>query len=214
MRLTRGRVSRAAGEPVVAAPVPAPWRGRVVPQVLVDAEQRAAAVIDQANQRAEAIVAQAERDTQLQRAELLERARQTAQRELAERMVALVAREERTLLEQKERWFGVARVLAERIVGAELTVAPERILNLAEQVLSEVRGARSVTLFASPGDAERLGPLKVDLVPGVPFELDIKADPALSLGSLRLVTDVGTLKADLGEQLDTLVEHLRRSFPA
>jgi len=50
----------------------------------------------------------------------------------------------------------LAKLLAERLLGESLRVAPEQVVSLAKQALGEARGARRIQLVAHPDDARIL----------------------------------------------------------
>jgi flagellar biosynthesis/type III secretory pathway protein FliH len=107
-----------------------------------------------------------------------------------------------------DRSIALAVVLAERLIGAALEHEPELVIQLARQALAEARGARRATIDASPLDAE---PLRRHLV-DAGFDshaVDIRSDPAMPRGSLRISTNLGTLDARLSPQLERLAAALR-----
>jgi flagellar assembly protein FliH len=105
----------------------------------------------------------------------------------------------------------LARLLAERLLGASLAVAPEQVVTLAQQALTEARGARRLSIVAHPKDAELLAQALPSL--GVAIEtVRIAPDAARARGSLRIETDIGVLDADLAPQLDRLALRLRETL--
>ena len=110
-----------------------------------------------------------------------------------------------------ERTVSLARMLAERLLGASLAIAPEQVISLAQQALSEARGARRLSIVAHPEDAKLLLQSLPSL--GVAIEtVRIVSDDARARGSLRIETDIGVLDADLAPQLDRLALRLRETL--
>lgn len=213
MTLARGRVLRpevdASGTTVVPVSAGTPVaRGRVASGAIVAAAERAARIVAEAEERARAIVAEASLAAEGARAQALEEARAEGAANVAAAWLALrtdeAARDERDL----DKTVGVARIVAERLLGETLSLDPSRIAAIARQALAQARLARRVVIVAHPDDAAALDRQKGDLgLEGAAVE--IHADPARARGSLRLDTDLGTLDADLAPQLDRLVAALR-----
>jgi len=178
--------------------------------VLAAADQ-AAAIVARAEEQARKLISAAE----AQAAELRLRAeaegRADAAATLAARALALSAREAASTERELDRLVEVARILAERLLGEALSLAPERIVALARQALAEARGARRVTIVAHPEDAARLERSLVEL--GLPPDLTrVVSDPRRPLHNLRLETDIGTLDAELAPQLERLALKLRETL--
>ena len=119
----------------------------------------------------------------------------------------LASREATTLERQLDQVVSLARLLAERLLGEALAVDPTRVVALARQALAEARGARQVTIAAHPDDVPLLERALAErqLAPPLAFV----ADRARARGHLRLETDIGSLDAELGPELDRLTEKLR-----
>jgi flagellar biosynthesis/type III secretory pathway protein FliH len=131
---------------------------------------------------------------------------------VAAQALALASLEARADERSLERVVALARMLAERLLGEELRLAPERVVALARQALGEARGARRVRLVAHPDDVALLERSLPEL--GIePDVITLAADPARARAELRLETEIGVLDAELGPQLDRLTERLKRSLP-
>jgi len=214
LHLSRGRVVDARP----AAPTPASASratlpsGRVAPTQIVDAAVRAEQIVADARQQASAMIeaARAEQDQLRQRAR--EAGRADALAELVVRHRALSAREREIDSDRLQPSLSLARLLAERILGEQLRLDPERVTSLARQALEEVRGTRSVTLFAHPEDARILGHAQPTWATDPERLVKVAPDPELRRGRLRFETELGVVDADLGAQLDRLIERLGRSL--
>ncbi len=185
--------------------------GRVASKAVVDAALQAEQLLSKARAEALALVQHAERraaDLKL-RAETEARAEATAK--LAAHCLALASHEARADERGLDRTVALARLLAERLLGASLVAAPEQVVLLARQALSEARGARRLGIVAHPEDArlleQSLGSLGVE-----PEAVRITGDAARSRGSLRIETDIGVLDADLAPQLERLALRLREAL--
>jgi flagellar assembly protein FliH len=201
------RAGTFAAEPLwPAGPSEAQWR-RVSREVL-GARALAGAIVKQAQADADALVAQGRRDAQAS-AELAAReARESAQTELAARWLALRQREIKDVENGSERVVALAVALAERLLGAALDLDPERIVSLARVVFAEARGARKANVDANPADApilrEQLTTAGLDVQ-----SIEIREDPTLLRGELRLQTDLGNIDARLAPRFERLAAALR-----
>ncbi|HVJ14773.1 MAG TPA: FliH/SctL family protein [Polyangiaceae bacterium] len=218
MKLGYGKVRKAAElgavesdeAPTREIRLPLP-RGKAMGRDVLAAADQAAAIVARAEEQARKLISAAE----AQAAELRLRAeaegRADAAATLAARALALSAREAASTERELDRLVEVARILAERLLGEALTLAPERIVALARQALAEARGARRVTIVAHPEDAARLERSLVEL--GLPPDLTrVVSDPRRPLHNLRLETDIGTLDAELAPQLERLALKLRETL--
>jgi flagellar biosynthesis/type III secretory pathway protein FliH len=185
--------------------------GRVVPKTLVDASAEATRILARARVEAQTLVAAAERRAADLKLLAEAEARAEASAKLAAHALALATHEAKADERTLERTVSLARLLAERLLGASLAVAPEQVVTLAQQALSEARGARRLSIVAHPEDAQLLSQSLPSL--GVAIEtVRVVSDGARARGSLRIETDIGVLDADLAPQLDRLALRLRETL--
>ncbi len=137
-----------------------------------------------------------------------EQARADAAAAFAARMLRFASVEARAAERELERALGVARVLAERLLGEELRLDPTRVAELARQALAEAAGARRILVVAHPDDdailRARLPALGVDTA-----AVEVRSDPGRSRGAVRVETELGVLDAEIAPQLDRLLDKLR-----
>jgi flagellar biosynthesis/type III secretory pathway protein FliH len=182
-------------------------RGRRVPRAVLDGHAERAAILQRARKEAEALLDQARRDAAGEREAARRDGLADGAAALAARWLALEAREGASDALALERTTALARVLAERLLGAELALAPERVALLAQQALREARGARRARILAHPED---VAPITAALG-NFGFEagaLEVRADLTRARGNLRLETELGVLDAELAPQLDRLLARL------
>jgi len=185
--------------------------GRVVPQALVDASAEAARIVAKARVEAQTLLAAAERRAADLKLRAEAEARAEASAKLAAHALALATHEAKADERSLERTVALARLLAERLLGASLAIAPEQVVTLAQQALSEARGARRLSIVAHPEDAQLLSQSLPSL--GVALEtVRVVSDGSRARGSLRIETDIGVLDADLAPQLDRLALRLRETL--
>ena len=186
-------------------------RGYVVRREVLDAADRAHALLANAEARAGRILAEAEQGAAELRLRAEAEARADAAAKVAARALALRHHESRADERALDRSVELARLLAERLLGESLRVAPEQVVALAKQALSEARGARRISLLAHPEDARilehSLPALGLD-----PSTAQVRVDADRSRGSLRIETEIGVLDAELAPQLERLALKLRESL--
>jgi flagellar biosynthesis/type III secretory pathway protein FliH len=186
-------------------------RGHVVQSAVLEAAERAAALLRAAEERALRIVTDAERAAAELRLRAEAEGRADAAAQIAARAIALRHHEAGADERQLDRSVELARLLAERLLGESLRVAPEQILSLAKQALAEARGARRIWLVAHPEDAhileQSLPALGLD-----PSTAQVRADSNRTRGQLRIETEIGVLDAELAPQLERLALKLRESL--
>jgi len=186
-------------------------RGQVVRREVLEAAERARTLIATAEARAAALIGDAERATTELRLRVETEARADATAKIAARALALRHHEARADDRALDRCVELARLLAERLLGESLRVAPEQVIALARQALAEARGARRITLVAHPEDAKLLA---VSL-PNLGLDAataQVREDPTRSRGNLRIETEIGILDAELAPQLERLALKLRESL--
>jgi len=213
--LSFGRVLKAT-EADRAAPLRGPPPhplplGRRVPRVEVDALERARHLLAESERRAAQITERAERQAAALRLEAEARARAEAAATIAGQALALAEQRARSEERQTDRIVEIARLLAERLLGEVLELSPERVASLARQAIAQVRGAAHVTLLAHPEDVPHLQAAVQT------WDLELRTlrvvpDPSAARGNLRLETEIGTLEAALGPQLDRLAAKVREEL--
>ncbi len=187
-----------------------PGVGRVLPRAIVDAAMDAGEILSRAHEQAAQIVDEAMREQSQLKLSIHAEARADALAELSAKAL-LLRRLENTLEErQLERVIGLARVLAERLLGQALSLDPNTIVALAAQALAEARGARRLEIAAHPDDAFTLSN-QIELL-GMRGDVTILSEAERLRGHLRFTTEIGVLDADLGEQLGRLADKLRGSL--
>ncbi|MEP7052894.1 MAG: FliH/SctL family protein [Pseudomonadota bacterium] len=186
-------------------------RGQVVRREVLEAAERAARIISDAEASAARIVIDAERAAAELRLRAEAEGRADAAAKIAARALALRQHEARADERELNRSVDLARLLAERLLGESLRVAPEQVISLARQALAEARGARRITLVAHPEDAKLL---EISL-PALGLDAttaSVRPDAARVRGNLRIETEIGVLDAELSPQLERLSLKLRESL--
>jgi flagellar biosynthesis/type III secretory pathway protein FliH len=215
--LTRGRVIALSNQSALPPLTPQVRglepRGRVVSEDLTTAAQQALRIVEEAEAMAAARLAQIEQDAGRIRAEMRLQALADVELEHLRKTLDLAMMRQRVTAEAEQDIIAVARLLAERILSEELTLQPERLVQLAHQVLREARGARTITIFAAPQDARYLSCEIEKLATNSNACVNVLADDNLGQGDLRIETDVGTIDGRIETQLahlaSTILESIR-----
>jgi flagellar biosynthesis/type III secretory pathway protein FliH len=213
----RARIVRASGtdggqeKPLLALGPAAPTWRRIVREEL-EARLAAKRILDEARSRAEAITLRAHEEARSEAVREAQNAGRQAEATIAARWLALRHAEGKRLERDAERVIAVGVVLAERLLGTALELAPACIADLARTAIAEARGARRIAIDAHPLDASalrgHLGAVGLDWQ-----SVEVREDEALARGELRLQTDVGTIDAKLAPRLERLAAALRDALP-
>jgi flagellar biosynthesis/type III secretory pathway protein FliH len=184
-------------------------RARLVPKLVANAQTRARDLIQKAHEDAQQILVQARAAADDLILQQQARARADALCLVVGEALELRKRQEELSKSVLDRSIGFAQLLAERLLGAELELGPERVRLLARQALKEAAGARQAIIVAHPRDAAEL---KAGLF-GLGEMLDsigIEEDSKLARGQLRVETELGVIEADLKGQLERLAVQLKK----
>jgi flagellar biosynthesis/type III secretory pathway protein FliH len=215
MKASRARVIKADALPGSLRPpdssptTPPRLAATVIPRVIAEARAQAETILERANEEASAIRAQAEAKTH--EASLRQQARARADALSLVVNHALELRKRRVELDEGllDRSVALATLLAERLLGEQLSLEPSRIAALARQAILEAAGARRAIVVAHPVDAQHL---KAELTQEETLleALVVQEDESLSPGHIRVETELGVIEADVRGQLQRLAVQLRK----
>lgn len=185
--------------------------GRIAPKALVDACIDTKQLVDRAHQEADSILtaAKAERDrivAQARREGLDE-----ATAKLGAAWIAQRTRDASADRRAEERVIAVARVLAERLLGEALRLDPTTVVTLAREAMRQLRRADGIAIEAHPDDVELLR-ANLAALPVEPELVTITAVSSMTRGSVRILSNLGVLDAELAPQLDRLTDAIRREL--
>lgn len=184
-------------------------RAQLVPKLVADAQARARDLLQRAQEEAQQILAQARATADDLILQQQARARADALCLVVSEALELRKRQEELGKSVLDRSIGFAQLLAERLLGAELELSPERIRLLAQQALKEAAGARQAVIVAHPRDAAELKAGLLGLG-GMLDSIGIEEDSKLGRGQLRVETELGVIEADLKGQLERLAVQLKK----
>lgn len=105
--------------------------------------------------------------------------------------------------------------IAERILGRELALNPDAVVDIVSEALSQAGAPREVVVRCHPDDLKALERGRPRLIErcGRTQAVIFRADPALSRGGCIIETELGTVDARLPTQLDAIERALRGQGP-
>lgn len=207
MTLPRARIIKAAAaQPASAVTTAATVRhARVLRHRVIEAEQQAHAIVEQAQQRAREIHAAAERAARHLQLQAATEGRAQAAAALAAEHLALAEQRARLDAKQSERALQLARLLAEQWIGEALTLDPALTGRSVVRTLRQLRASEAPRVRVHPGDQQAVN-AELRRV-GIAAQLD--GDGSLQPGELQILTAHGRLELRLQPGLDRLTAHLR-----
>lgn len=193
--------------------VPSP---KVLKREVFEAAQEARDVVSVAQERARQII----EDAQRERDKIREQARQEGKTEgLAEwnRILADTTRRAENLTKSwEETMLRLSVRVAEKIVGEQLRLHPDTIVEIVREVLKNVRPGKRLTIQVNPSEAQRvrgrLDRLRESL--GTSSEIDVVAMASVPAGGCVIDSELGIIDARLETQLKCLEEILVRGISA
>jgi len=208
--MTDARIIRKAVAQPIDLTRPEPDRlpcARLIPSLVVDAHLEAQRILQDAHRRAADVMDRVEGE----RNRVLEQAHQQglerANAEFAARWIAVRALEVRSQEQALDRTVALARTLAERLIGAALTLEPNTVVSIAREVLRQSWVGDEFVVVANTADAQVLE-VHLGELADASGSIQIRTDPHLESGHLRLESAHGTVDAAFGPQLDRLAQAL------
>lgn len=179
-------------------------------KIILEAEQKATEILQEAENQAQLVIAQAEEKGQ----EILINAKDEGLKQGADQAAAQYTEavlEHSRRMDQKEAEVAnqvrqLSLAIAKKIIGRELELSPDIVVDMAKKHLISVRQRREVYLRVGVSDLEVLREHKRELLEqlGRAKEIEIRADEALSQGSMIIETEAGTIDAKLETQLQVI----------
>jgi flagellar biosynthesis/type III secretory pathway protein FliH len=175
---------------------------KVIDGAVFDARNEASRIVTEAHAEAERIREQARAEGRAEgRAEIaamIARARRDIDRRVAAAELELRA---------------LAVRIAERILRRQLSLEPERVVDIARGALEDARSRHEMVLRVHPDDVSAIERDKPGLLArlSVSAHVLVRADDAIERGGCIVETDVGTVDARLATQLAALRKVLEES---
>jgi type III secretion protein L len=185
---------------------------KVLKREVFEAAQEARDVVSIAQERARQIIEEAQREGETIR----EQARQEGQAQgLAEWNRILVdagKRADELTRSWEETMLRLSVRVAEKIVGEQLRLHPDTIVEIVREVLKNVRPGKHLTIQVNPSDAQRVR-ARIDRLRetlGTRGEIEIVAMASVPAGGCVIDSELGIIDARLETQLKCLEEVLVR----
>ena len=182
----------------------------VVPREVYDATEEAKRIVDDARTEAKRIVDEAEQAAEAIRRRAHEEGHAEGRAEAAALLARAAALRDRASADAEKDTATVALAAAERIVGEELAIHPERIAAIVGEALARARRANEVVVTVCPEDAPTLRAMQREVAAhaGQPARFSVREDAAITRGGCVVRTELGEIDARVEVQLEALARAL------
>lgn len=188
---------------------------KIVKREVYDARREAREVVELAQEKARQIVEEGERE----RARIAEEARQQGIAQGLAQWNEILARSARRAEELSNSWeeamLRLSVKVAEKIIGHQLKLQPETIVDIVREVLRGTRAGRQMTIQVNESEAQQVRS-RIDSLKelGVSSEIVIAASPSIPPGGCVVESELGIIDARLETQLKCLESILVREGAA
>ena len=208
----KARIIKAPGEATAIERKRNPQRARLISKGEQQAEVQAQAIRQHAEQEAQRLRRDAETAAETIRQRCRQQAEADAARHLIEVQQRTGARAQQLLEELRESLTRLGVMIAEKLLGEQLSIAPERVARIVSQVLETAGPCRRAVLRVNPEDVVHLQPRMPQLREGSGIEkLVLTADPSIASGGCVLESPLGEVDGRLETQLQTISELIGRA---
>jgi type III secretion protein L len=192
-------------EPVRQAPSGGPGQGIIKGEVF-DASEEARRIESEAREKGASIVRAAREEADRIRENAREEGRAEAYAEANALLVKARMEREKIIASAEPQLVGLGRRIAEKIIGRELEVNPDVIVDVVRQAIQTVRQQKEIIVRVNARDLEALEKRRGDLVAVLARAKDVtlRGDPAISPGGCVVESELGTIDAQLDTQLDVI----------
>jgi type III secretion system HrpE/YscL family protein len=179
------------------------------------AASQAQQIIERANQEAQEIQEAAHQQAK----QILDEARKTGYdsglAKWNELLAGSLRQRDRFISENETALVQLAVRIAEKIIGEEVQVSPERIVSLVQQAGQSLRRAKNIVIRVHPNQSAALLKNVVDLngLLGPGKEIEVTPDENVALNGCIFETEIGTIDAQLETQLHLLERALLGEQP-
>ncbi len=186
---------------------------KILKREVYDASLEARDVISAARHQASQIIADAEREREIIRAQ----AREEGQAQGLAEWNAILARSVQRAEELEKKWEAAMLQLsvrvAEKIIGEQLTLEPDRIVAIVREVLRGTRPGKHVTLQVNDSEAQQVRSHvdRLKQVVGANCDIEIVGSASIAAGGCVVESELGIIDARLETQLKCLEDVLVRA---
>ena len=205
--LLKARIIKVPGEPTAIGHKRNPEHARLISKAEQQAEAQARAIRQHAQHEAQRLRDDAETEAAAIRQRCRQQTDADAARQLLEAQRRTEARAEQILEELRESLTRLGVMIAEKLLGEQLSIAPERVARIVSQLLETAGPCRRAVIRVNPEDIVHVEPRMSELREGSGIEqLALAADPSISRGGCVLESPLGEVDGRLETQLQTIGE--------
>jgi type III secretion protein L len=170
------------------------------------ASAKARELLQKAQQEAEAIIRKAEETAEKQRQNGYDTGYQEGLAQTTELLVKARQEQEQFVKNANRDLMDLAFKIAEKIIGKQLEIDPDTILEIVKQAMQTVRQTKQLTIRVHPEDAKRLKANEEELQEALGRQriFDIVEDKKIQQGGCIIESEIGTVQAQLSTQLERL----------
>jgi type III secretion system HrpE/YscL family protein len=180
--------------------------GQIYPKPVVDAMAWAESIREEARLESEKLVSEATQEATRIRDQAREQGRKEARAEANALLVKARIEREKLIANAEPQLVGLGRRIAEKIIGRELEVNPDVIVDVVRQALQTVKQQREIIVRVNPGDLSALQGRRGDVIAALARakDVDLRADPDIGAGGCVVESELGTIDAQLDTQLGVI----------
>jgi len=188
---------------------------KVLKREVFEKAQEARDVVSVAQERARQILEEAHREKEAIREQAREEGKAEGLAEWNRILVDTSRRAEELTKSWEETMLRLSVRVAEKIVGEQLRLHPDTIVEIVREVLKNVRPGKRLTIQVNPSEAPRVRARIDRLREGLgTSEIEIVAASSVPAGGCMIDSELGIIDARLETQLKCLEDILVRSISA
>lgn len=182
----------------------------LIPEELFAANLQKAQILERARATERAIIENAERQSEQILSRAREAGREQGRTETAALLIEAARLRDQALAEAKQQIIDISMAAAKRIIARELQSDPDAICNIVAPLLSRARSAHQLIVRVHPSDVEALQKAAPRLCAEAEWQcaIAVEPDPAMDRGGCAIATDAGVFHAGIDIQLAALARIL------
>ena len=196
--------------PSSVRPAPAAKK-RIIEREVVGATQEAAEIRRRAEDEAHRILEEAREQAHETRQHGFEEGKQQAMAQYTQKVAEALARVRQIEESLEPLYVGLVRDCCEQIIGQELKQNPAAIVGVVRNALIHARQQREILIRVNPADVEVLNKSRNRLLEMLARaqSIEIREDASIARGGCVVITELGTIEANLERQLEALAAALQ-----
>lgn len=200
------KVIKRGSAPPPSSPRGLPSKKRIIEREVVGATREAAEIRRRAELEAQRIVDEAKEQAYETRQHGYAEGREEALAEFTQQTAAALQQLKQLEARVEPEYIALVRDCCEKVLGQELTLNPEAIVELVRTVLKSARQQREIIVRLNPQDVPILERSKGRLMQVLAraSEVQLREDPLIDRGGCQVMTELGSIDASLERQLDAL----------